>query len=70
MRNVRSTALLLSVLMSAAGRTGAQSVAANQTKPPITLDEFMNATEILGAKISMDVDEAEQGRYGADNLGA
>jgi dipeptidyl aminopeptidase/acylaminoacyl peptidase len=54
MRIVRATALSLSVLIGAAFTTGAQSTPATQKKPPITLDEFMNATEILGAKISPD----------------
>jgi len=54
MRNVRSTARLLSVLIGVACTAGAQSIPTTQKKPPITLDEFMNATEILGAKISPD----------------
>ena len=40
--------------MGAVCTAGAQSLPATQKKPSITLDEFMNATEILGAKISPD----------------
>jgi dipeptidyl aminopeptidase/acylaminoacyl peptidase len=54
MRIARSSALLLSVLIGATFAADAQSTATTQKKPPITLDEFMNATEILGAKISPD----------------
>src|ERR1700733_6052179 len=54
MRIVRVSALLLSSLIGSVFTADAQSTPTTQTKPPITLDEFMNATEILGAKISPD----------------
>jgi dipeptidyl aminopeptidase/acylaminoacyl peptidase len=54
MRFFRTHALLLSVLIGAPFIALAQSVEAKQSKPPITLDEFMNTTEILGARISPD----------------
>jgi dipeptidyl aminopeptidase/acylaminoacyl peptidase len=50
--------LLLSFLLGASFTACAQSAPATQSKPPITLDEFMNATEIVGARISPDGSEA------------
>ena len=46
--------LLLSWLIGASFRGLAQSGSGAQSKPAITLDEFMNATEIVGARISPD----------------
>ncbi len=46
--------LLLSLVLGASFTGWAQSGSATQSKPAITLDEFMNATEIVGARISPD----------------
>ena len=54
MRFVHAYMLLPFVLIGASITAGAQGIPATQTKPPITLDEFMNATEITGARISPD----------------
>jgi dipeptidyl aminopeptidase/acylaminoacyl peptidase len=54
MRSTPASALLLSILMVAGLPAGAQSSPAAPGKPPISLDEFMNATDILGARISPD----------------
>jgi dipeptidyl aminopeptidase/acylaminoacyl peptidase len=42
------------VLMGASFTASVLSVGAQQGKPPITLDEFMNTTEVLGARIAPD----------------
>ena len=49
-----TTHTLLFVLFSASLTAGALGVEAQGSKPAITLDEFMNTTEILGARISPD----------------
>lgn len=54
MRFVRIHSLLLSVLLGASFTATAQAHAQTQGMAPITLDEFMNATEIKGARISPD----------------
>lgn len=54
MRSTPASALLLFILMVAGLRAGAQNSPAAPGKPPISLDEFMNATDILGARISPD----------------
>ena len=54
MRSTQAPALLLSILMVAGLPAGAQTSPAAPGKPPISLDEFMNATDILGARISPD----------------
>jgi dipeptidyl aminopeptidase/acylaminoacyl peptidase len=54
MRFVHAYVLLSFVLIGASFTVGAQGVPATQTKSAITLDDFMNATEILGARISPD----------------
>ena len=54
MRIARASALLLSILMVAGLPASAQSASAAPNKPPISIDEFMNATDILGARISPD----------------
>ncbi|WP_158789820.1 prolyl oligopeptidase family serine peptidase [Granulicella sp. L46] len=54
MRSTQASALLLSILMVAGLPTNAQTSPAAPSKPPISLDEFMNATDILGARISPD----------------
>ncbi len=48
------SALLLSVLLGASFPVGAQNSAVMPSRPLISLDEFMNASEILAAKISPD----------------
>ncbi len=54
MRNLCAHALLLSVLIGASSTARAQSDQVPQSKPAITLDEFMNETEILSARIAPD----------------
>lgn len=54
MRFVRVSSLLLPVLLGASFTATAQAPAQTQGMAPITLDEFMNATEITGARISPD----------------
>ncbi len=53
MRSFTSYTLLF-VLLGASFTAGALGVEAQENKPVITLDEFMNTTEILGAGISPD----------------
>jgi len=54
MRMVRASAFLIFVVMIVALPADAQRSPATQDKQPISLDEFMNATDILGARISPD----------------
>jgi dipeptidyl aminopeptidase/acylaminoacyl peptidase len=54
MRSTQASALLLSILMVAGLPTSAQTSPAAPSKPSISLDEFMNTTDILGARISPD----------------
>ena len=54
MRFTCTSIFLLSVLVGVTSAAGAQSSPAAPIKPPISLDEFMNATDILGARISPD----------------
>src|ERR1700733_13962606 len=54
MRNAQVSILLLFILMVAGFPASAQSSPAATDRPPISLDEFMNATDILGARISPD----------------
>jgi dipeptidyl aminopeptidase/acylaminoacyl peptidase len=54
MKNVRALALLSFVLLIATLSVAAQNSPATQTKQPISLDEFMNATDVVGARISPD----------------
>ena len=51
MQIARASAFLLAVLIAAGRPTAAQT---SSTPQPISLDEFMNATDILGARISPD----------------
>ena len=51
---VRASAFLIFVVMIVALPADAQRSPATQDKQPISLDEFMNATDILGARISPD----------------
>jgi dipeptidyl aminopeptidase/acylaminoacyl peptidase len=54
MRSFRLQSFLLLVLTSVSFLACGRVVDAQQGKPPITLDEFMNTTEILGARIAPD----------------
>lgn len=54
MRSVCTRTLLHFVLVGASFTACVCSVAAQQSMPPISLDEFMNATGIKGARISQD----------------
>ncbi len=54
MRFARTPVYLLLVLFGAISVAGAQNSSSATVKPPISLDEFMNATDILGARISPD----------------
>jgi dipeptidyl aminopeptidase/acylaminoacyl peptidase len=54
MRMTRASALLICLLMCAAPYAVAQNASAASSKPLISLGEFMNATDILGARISPD----------------
>lgn len=54
MRLLCTPALLLSALISASYPASALNAQSTSAKPLITLDEFMNATEVLGAKLSPD----------------
>ncbi|MGA7155371.1 MAG: S9 family peptidase [Acidobacteriaceae bacterium] len=54
MRFISAYVVVFSVLAGASISAGAQGVVAAHQKPFVTLDEFMNATEILGARISPD----------------
>jgi dipeptidyl aminopeptidase/acylaminoacyl peptidase len=54
MRWTQASAFLLSILMVAGFPARAQNSSATPDKPRISLDEFMNATDILGARISPD----------------
>jgi dipeptidyl aminopeptidase/acylaminoacyl peptidase len=54
MKFLRGYTLLLSILISRSFAAGAQKPPLVQSKPTITLDEFMNATEILGGRIAPD----------------
>ncbi|MDQ2843963.1 MAG: prolyl oligopeptidase family serine peptidase [Acidobacteriota bacterium] len=49
-----ASAFLLAILMGAVSSVAAQSFSTTQNEQPISLDEFMNATDILGARISPD----------------
>jgi dipeptidyl aminopeptidase/acylaminoacyl peptidase len=54
MNFLRAHAILPLVLLSTSLPAGAQNAQVSQSKPLITLDEFMNTTEILAARISPD----------------
>jgi dipeptidyl aminopeptidase/acylaminoacyl peptidase len=54
MKILRVHIVLLSTLIGVSFVAGAQPASSAHSKPPITLDEFMNATEIGGARIAPD----------------
>ncbi len=54
MNIARASALFIPVLMSAGLASRAQTPSYAKPKPPISLDEFMNTTEIAAARISPD----------------
>jgi dipeptidyl aminopeptidase/acylaminoacyl peptidase len=54
MRSTPASVLLLSALTFVGLPVTAQTSAAASAKPPISLDEFMNATDVVGARISPD----------------
>lgn len=54
MNLARASAILLLVPMSAGLTSRCQTPPSAAPKPLISLDEFMNATEILGARLSPD----------------